>query len=57
MATGAPPPPHPSDIWQHLNGTFEPNYQSHHILSTHIFWDVFAAKEALLADDALVVID
>lgn len=52
-----PPLPHPSDIWQHLNGTFEPNYQSHHILSTHIFWGVFAAKEALLADDALVVID
>ena len=48
----------PSDIWQHLNGTFKPNYQSHHILSAHIFWGVFAAKEALLlADDAPVVID
>ena len=41
----------PPDIWQHLNGTFEPNYQSHHILSARIFPEVFAAKEALLAGD------
>ena len=48
MATGAPSP-HP-DILQHLNGTFEPNYQSDHILSTRIFQDVFAGTEELLAD-------
>ena len=45
------PLPPTSDIGQHLNGTFEPNYQSHHILSTRIFQEVFAGKEELLADD------
>ena len=45
------------DIWQHLNGTFEPNYQSHHILSTRLLGAVFAAKQALLVHDAPLVID
>ena len=45
------------DIWQHLNGTFEPNYQSHHILSTRLLGAVFAAKQALLVHDAPLAID
>ena len=45
-------PPPWLDIWQHLNGTFEPNYQSHHILSTRLLRAVFAAKQALLVHDA-----
>ena len=50
-------PPPWLDIWQHLNGTFEPNYQSHHILSTRLLGAVFAAKQALLVLDAPLVID